>query len=684
MLFVIATQVTQENLQDSAADYVIVPGNQQGVYYPTYPHSGPIPTPPPVFWNPEIGWWAYYPYSYEQHPYLTPCYYYHPEQFCGVDTDGSLMTMTQLPPDELNVINNVSDVCCTSPFRGNPLSRNSALYVGSQWSYEESSTTPTSCTTTTTASTEQSPDRLMPVEDENKKEQGQQQEQIIAASSTLSSLPSETEDSESEDGDILNDDSSSCSSSKPNNDKENASAESSSDSSSSDSDSYLAYSTGLNPLRKDMVSQEVVEEEQEAEKSDVQDTDDATDCEKESILEDDENADDDDDDEEIITENEEHNDEDEKTYQESVQDDIDGTTVSVSLPLRIKFSASEHDEDVTTVIVGDSTVIKDVDTCVDFTLKRPSILEPLQETDIEETIHIKPRFVVTATDEEEQTKVSEEMLTEEINEDDIVEMDTSLEEKRKTLLSVQQSHSREEVTDDEDSGVTSDMSRIISEVDTDSECCMTTAPTTPITPTMPMPPLMPITPTTVVTSPVVKRANQNKYQRTQTHSRLFRLLSDEQMKLPTISNGSEEHSSNSSGITSPDCTDQPADVLASARHQLPTRPKSLDCEALFKKHQQQSTDPQDPYYQTWKNGERRRSAAISPSNAVQWTVPKARVTVACPRVRSAKNVPQTLALRNSYYQYQSRTKPSSPLGSTTILSPSYIPHPVRTNDNRRC
>lgn len=40
-------------------------------------------------------------------------------------------------------------------------------------------------------------------------------------------------------------------------------------------------------------------------------------------------------------------------------DDSDAPTVSVSLPLRFKFSVSENNEDVTTVIVGDSTIKPD-------------------------------------------------------------------------------------------------------------------------------------------------------------------------------------------------------------------------------------------------------------------------------------------------------------------------------------
>ncbi|KAK9303875.1 hypothetical protein QLX08_004601 [Tetragonisca angustula] len=163
----------------------------------------------------------------------------------------------------------------------------------------------------------------------------------------------------------------------------------------------------------------------------------------------------------------------------------------------------------------------------------------------------------------------------------------------KHLLSVQ--NSREE-TDDEDSGVTSDMSRMISEADTDSEC--------------------------------TSSKNMRKYQRTQTHSRLFRLLNDdsivpesaeksnesssttkEYLSLPLNSNNfnyDENYCSNySSGVTSPECSpiseqswkklhdadsaaipDQNGDVFRQG-HPLTRSQDRVSCK-------------EDPYYQAWK------------------------------------------------------------------------------------
>lgn len=642
MLFVIATQVTQENRQDSATDFVSIPGNQQGLYYPPYPHPIP-PTPPPIFWNPEIpptpppmfwnpeipptppifwnpetGWWTYYPmppyFPYEHYP--QPYYYYHP-QFYSIDDNtivdvGNQMAMTQFPPDhylrDSELTENNGDECAIA-FRGNPLSRNSTFYVGSQWRHD-TPTTPTSCSTTEPS------DRLIG-------------EHPLTSSSPLSSMSSEN-DSESVGEDRETEDV--CrSSSKRGDNEEHASTESSE--SSCDSDSYMAYSTGLNP-QNNSLPPEVVGDN--IEKANGENSD-STDGDNENMLEDEQDVKEEEKDAEEAVE---------KISQTGDQDDATDTTVSVSLPLRFKFSVSDNNEDVTTLIVGDSTVTRDTEACVNFTLKRPSSQEiPINKV-VQEIDPVKPSFIVTTTDEDQPEVTQTQKLT--------TLGGTNIEDKRNQLLKVQSS-SREEVTDDEDSGVTSDMSRMISEVDTDSECCLTT--------------------TTISDSSVTKRTGSNKYQRTQTHSRLFKLLSDEQLKLPTIDSSlpnHEENSSNSSGLTSPDCTvvDQPNSCHSAlrSRHQLPTRPKSLDCEALFK-HQH---DQQDSYYQTWKSGE--RSPRRSPVSG-HWT--RQRVNVLCPRTNSAKNLLQILTPKN-YHQQLSRMK--SPLGSTMI--PSSIPSPIRTS--KRC
>lgn len=180
-------------------------------------------------------------------------------------------------------------------------------------------------------------------------------------------------------------------------------------------------------------------------------------------------------------------------------------------------------------------------------------------------------------------------------EDEVIQNDVSFSQKSSNLLSVQ--NSREE-TDDEDSGVTSDMSRIISEVDTDSECCTTTR-------------------------------KQSKYQRTQTHSRLFKLLTNdsddqnprrEHLNLPLQSNSiaDDNYCSNySSGMTSPDTSP----VYESEK------------------------STQDCYYQMWKLTKHEMDTNILPSMAHKvldsqkphWTY---KVNVLCPRIKSSKNIPR--------------------------------------------
>ncbi|KOX78572.1 hypothetical protein WN51_07433, partial [Melipona quadrifasciata] len=453
-------------------------------------------------------------------------------------------------------------------------------------------------------------------------------------------------------------------------------------------------------------------------------------------------------------------------------DDSDAPTVSVSLPLRFKFSVSENNEDVTTVIVGDSTIkpergfynreesrrSKTAEVSADFVVKKEGVNakrkpketlsnertkeetvenkakeneDPVvphvnftlrkiptrfskincgetveteftirrktsvkREEDRATNVHeeranvknnddsasrenkgsnsvyvakeniLKPEVIVSEcnwTDESSQrnerpsdklqnadTKVERADDTRENNSDDSKRSKNEEDAEEKTgkeakhLLSVQ--NSREE-TDDEDSGVTSDMSRMISEADTDSEC--------------------------------TSSKNMRKYQRTQTHSRLFRLLNDdsilpecaeksnessttkEYLSLPLNSNNfnyDENYCSNySSGVTSPEYSpiseqqswkrlhdadgsaipDQNGDVFRQG-HPL-TRQDRISCK-------------EDPYYQAWKTS---RSPAQSldhdvvPSLAFKvlesrrplWSY---KVNVLCPRIKSTKSVPQTL------------------------------------------
>lgn len=350
---------------------------------------------------------------------------------------------------------------------------------------------------------------------------------------------------------------------------------------------------------------------------------------------------------------------------EEFPDDDSANTVSVSLPLRFRFSVSENNQDVTTLIVGDSTIqqtemtsSKDDDEIhVDFTLRRKKQTTP--DTDLPHGIHeiendenIKTKFSVSATRTDIMKQIAEseyknpqmfyesrvsdvvydlatcsevystsdnyhsslgevyhlplkqiERDNEKIHtpENDDVHQDpeeNSSRSKSKNLLSVQNS---KEETDDEDSGVTSDMSRIISEVDTDSECCTVTR-------------------------------KQSKYQRTQTHSRLFRLLNNDSnshqedrsehlyLQLQSVAPTDDHYCSNlSSGMTSPE----------------------------YSPVYEADKSTQDCYYQTWKSSKSDNDLDILPSMAHKvldsqkphWTY---KVNVLCPRIRSSKNVPNDL------------------------------------------
>ncbi|XP_076686288.1 uncharacterized protein LOC143378456 isoform X2 [Andrena cerasifolii] len=477
-------------------------------------------------------------------------------------------------------------------------------------------------------------------------------------------------------------------------------------------------------------------------------------------------------------------------------DEQDTTTVSVSLPLRFKFSVSENNEDVTTVIVGDSTVkpervyskeetrgvkaqeqrslerteevsanfLVDNDTSVDFTVKREKAdtrrpRNHSKETEKEEVAErkadkcedavvphvnftlrkiptrlsrmncgetIETEFTVkrktsarkeesrdkeqNCSDTSTKTILNGESLGEEVNpiqtaentvhasnmkESSIEPLDynknilkpevvvseckdpgslhsanpkmarseksedsDSSKSNRKEedpereptkeprhLLSVQNS---KDETDDEDSGVTSDMSRMISEVDTDSECTST---------------------------------RNRKYQRTQTHSRLFKLLNDDSvlpediektpdppsrrdylsLPLKNSFNYDDNYCSNySSGLTSPDysplCEQTWRRLHDTERPNVTTnpRPPVQDGDA-GRDHghplsrQERAFCKDDPYYQSWKTCKSPTSNDhdVLPSQAFKvlesrrplWSY---RVNVLCPRIKSTKSVPVAL------------------------------------------
>lgn len=340
----------------------------------------------------------------------------------------------------------------------------------------------------------------------------------------------------------------------------------------SDSESYLGYIIERHSLSQDeKVNGDEIEKEEYSEKND------STDCEEDNVLEDDEN---------IPKINEE----------KSCEKNVDEPEINVRLRPKLKFSISHENEDVTTVTINDNNSdTNDVET--HFTLRKPKSKDSIENVSAAKS---QPTLVVTSTADEDHSKDTQSKRSADFNVDDT----------RKSLLQVQ-SQSKEDSTDDDDSGVTSDISRIISEIDSDSECCQTQ--TTAV-------------PTTSEISPVVKRT-QKKYDRTQTHSRLFRLLSEEHMRPPSTETLSQSINLDTS--------------------QLPGRPKSLDCEALFRRQQE------DSYYRVWKNGE---NVAANP----QLTRP--RFGVYCPRTRSGKNLPQITRLRQQHQPFSSSIP--SPLRSS--------------------
>ncbi|KYN04415.1 hypothetical protein ALC62_04639 [Cyphomyrmex costatus] len=210
----------------------------------------------------------------------------------------------------------------------------------------------------------------------------------------------------------------------------------------------------------------------------------------------------------------------------------------------------------------------------------------------------------------------------------------------KYLLSVGDSR---ENTDDEDSGVTSDTSRMISEIDTecreidtDSECTR----------------------------------KQKKYQRTQTHSRLFRLLNDdsilsdstttdpcrkEYLSLPLKTNAfnyDDSYCSNySSGLTSPEYS--PIHEQSCRKfHDTAMNGNTMnlsDGKVHQPAHQPEIPSKDNSYFLTWKSTKlpSPQEHDVMPSLAFKilnsktpfWTY---KVNVLCPRIKSTKSVPQAL------------------------------------------
>ncbi|KYM85055.1 hypothetical protein ALC53_04843 [Atta colombica] len=448
-------------------------------------------------------------------------------------------------------------------------------------------------------------------------------------------------------------------------------------------------------------------------------------------------------------------------------DDAEATMVSVSLPLKFKFSVSEDNEDITTVMVGNSKIKAerscdgcsakndtddDVsanfhisnDTSVNFTVKRhvTGAAESIKnEANIETAIpHVDFTFKkdstnVSGTNCKEQNTVAEFPVTKtECNEINIVEsapknvddctaseidaeiireesvndenysqaksacnnfgsidVDKTIIESKlvasehsrmqnfetlqtvnrnqtnqkdcciivddrcvdpdrqelcqtdmKYLLSIQDSH---EDTDDEDSGVTSDTSRMISEIDTECREIDTDSEST-----------------------ITKK--QKKYQRTQTHSRLFRLLNDDSilsdctrtdpcrkkyLSLPLKTNAfnyDDSYCSNySSGLTSPEYS--PIHEQSCRKfHDTAMNGNTVslsDGKVHHPAYQPEIPSKDNSYFLTWKNTKlsNPQEHDVMPSLAFKilnnktpfWTY---KVNVLCPRIKSTKSVPQAL------------------------------------------
>ncbi|KAL6267003.1 hypothetical protein P5V15_000083 [Pogonomyrmex californicus] len=217
----------------------------------------------------------------------------------------------------------------------------------------------------------------------------------------------------------------------------------------------------------------------------------------------------------------------------------------------------------------------------------------------------------------------------------------------KRILNVQDF--REDSDEDEDSGVTSDISRMIPEIEVDSE----------------------------------ERAlskNQKKYQRTQTHSRLFRLLNDdpvitvdctkvdpslrkEYLNLPlkTSTFSYDDSSDYSSGLASPeqslvheqswrkfhDAITNEGSVASLPDAKLHRSTNSQQPERVYSKD--------DPYFSNWKSTKLSKDTPkpnVVPSSAFRvlnnkipfWNPYK--VNVLCPRIKSSNSVPCALTAQH--------------------------------------
>ncbi|XP_015125974.1 uncharacterized protein LOC107047688 [Diachasma alloeum] len=445
-------------------------------------------------------------------------------------------------------------------------------------------------------------------------------------------------------------------------------SDSDSSASNSESDSYLAHSTGFNargipdaeksaelervkrPNSKDRESEDEEEGEEEEPRPEVAGEN--------------ENRDEEPKDDEIHKKDgadEINPKEDLDEAKNNSNQDDSPLTVNVRLPLRFRISVTTNEgEDKNVSGDGDgtksapklegNTAVIEASTTVDFTLRRKSPLRPkswcpekcIDEFWASETI-LKKRslspviFTARSVDEDDDEGVRNSQDDGEPREEiqSVPQFELTVDEglkneeeeladegnKNKYLLTVQ--NSRDE-TDEEDSGVTSDLSRIISEVDTDSE------------------------------STPVRKASA--YKRTQTHSRLFRLISGDSVLAEDVedipedkseekhhldlpgrksSGFSYDHSNDSSGLTSPDFSP----IFETSWRRFQESVSSGGTDSVGK----------DSYFRTWKEAKTQSPQdVVASTRRVVLNIPAwpYKSKVLCPRVRSTKNVPGRIAKPN--------------------------------------
>ncbi|CAB0034839.1 unnamed protein product [Trichogramma brassicae] len=455
--------------------------------------------------------------------------------------------------------------------------------IGSQWS-QESSVTPTSCATTTT----------------------EHSEQPFPPPSPMSSRSSK-DDERSEENNSL------CTAKMIDYDNSSALAESSD--SSGESDSYMVYSTGINPvnLLKKNITKKIET------KINIEDEKNNNFSLREKLHSERKNAN------QSIVGNQ--NKDDKIIKQTNDHEDEINKTVSVSLPLRLKFSVSDKNEDITTVIVGDSTIKTD-EASSNITLNQSVIQAENEEVLMEKSASPTLNETSSAYDSD---------LTNEF--DTKTTFGESVQKIEKDITRENLFHS--------DSGTSSDPNKIVSNANFSSEVDSSTVEKVESS----------------KNSSTTSR-KMNKYQRTQTHSRLFKLLNEELRSESSCSDHGEKQTEEKS---SNDTVDKDMCTREQTVSRI-SRPKSLDCEALFRRYQEQH---EDSYYQTWKSKNRNTRNLENTSN-VHLTFPH-HTNVFCPRTH------------NSLPRMKSPLRKAPTVISSPTPTSATSPSPITVmRNNRRC